>query len=143
MIVAACNEREAPRPAINGSLCTACGLCVELCPTSALDLVDDQVVLSRPEDCAFCDQCEEICPVGAIGDRVWRPVFVIELCNGCELCIDICPAGGLAIVSGAAQLTVPRLCVGCHDCEEICPTGAIFLSPFPRDAEAAAPATAR
>lgn len=118
---------------IDASKCTGGGLCVDICPTGALQLVDDCAVLLRPNDCTACALCEDICPTGAIGSRVWHPVFVPELCNGCELCVDICGPQGLKMVSGTPQLLEPEACQSCHECEDICPTGAIHLEPFPRE----------
>ena len=73
-------------PTIDLTLCTACGLCVERCPTQAVEMVDARGPLPtrsgmaghqttgaaswpsivRPEDCAYCGLCEEMCPEGAI-----------------------------------------------------------------------------
>ena len=53
-------------PTINLERCTGCGLCVEYCPTSAVDMVGPQPVITRPQDCAYCGMCEEMCPAGAI-----------------------------------------------------------------------------
>jgi NAD-dependent dihydropyrimidine dehydrogenase PreA subunit len=53
-------------PTIDLSLCTGCGLCVERCPTGAVELVDRRPVIVRPLDCAYCGLCEEMCPVEAI-----------------------------------------------------------------------------
>jgi formate hydrogenlyase subunit 6/NADH:ubiquinone oxidoreductase subunit I len=73
-------------PTIDLTLCTGCGLCVERCPTQAVEMVDARGPRStqrrmterqtwgdagwpsivRPEDCAYCGLCEEMCPEGAI-----------------------------------------------------------------------------
>jgi NAD-dependent dihydropyrimidine dehydrogenase PreA subunit len=53
-------------PAIDLSLCTGCRLCVERCPTQAVEMADHKPVIVRPNDCAYCGLCEEMCPVGAI-----------------------------------------------------------------------------
>jgi NAD-dependent dihydropyrimidine dehydrogenase PreA subunit len=54
------------KPVIDQDLCTACGVCVDECPQSALDLVDDIAVLARPDDCDECGTCVDSCPNGAI-----------------------------------------------------------------------------
>lgn len=54
-------------PVIDLERCTGCGNCIDLCPAGALDLVDDKVVLVRPDDCIYCTECEAYCPSEAIG----------------------------------------------------------------------------
>ncbi len=60
-------------PDIDLTVCTGCGLCVELCPPQAVDLVNGQAVITRPAQCTFCEICESYCPVSAIG----RPFLVM------------------------------------------------------------------
>jgi NAD-dependent dihydropyrimidine dehydrogenase PreA subunit len=53
------------KPVVDSDLCTACGICVDECPTAALDL-EDVAVLARPDDCTECGTCEDVCPAEAI-----------------------------------------------------------------------------
>ena len=53
------------KPVVDPDLCTACGICVDECTTSALDL-EDIAVLARPDDCTECGTCESVCPSEAI-----------------------------------------------------------------------------
>ncbi len=53
------------KPVVDADNCTACGICVDECPTSALDL-EDIAVLARADDCTECGTCEEVCPNEAI-----------------------------------------------------------------------------
>lgn len=53
------------KPVVDDSICTACGICVDECPTGALDL-GDIAVLARPEDCSECGTCADVCPNEAI-----------------------------------------------------------------------------
>jgi formate hydrogenlyase subunit 6/NADH:ubiquinone oxidoreductase subunit I len=53
-------------PTINMAYCTGCGLCVERCPTGAVEMEGTRPVIRRPHDCAYCGECEELCPAGAI-----------------------------------------------------------------------------
>jgi ferredoxin len=53
-------------PSIDLNRCTGCGLCVERCPTGAVEMVGQRPVIARPLDCAYCGLCEEMCPVEAI-----------------------------------------------------------------------------
>ncbi len=57
---------ETSKPKIDTGTCTGCTICVDECPTSALDINEDVAVLARPEDCTGCGACEEVCPVSAI-----------------------------------------------------------------------------
>ena len=54
------------KPVIDTETCTGCTICIEECPTSALEMKEDISFLARPEDCTGCGACEEICPVSAI-----------------------------------------------------------------------------
>ena len=53
------------KPVVDPDQCTACGICVDECPSSALDL-EDTAVLGRPDDCTECGTCEDVCPNEAI-----------------------------------------------------------------------------
>jgi electron transfer flavoprotein alpha subunit/NAD-dependent dihydropyrimidine dehydrogenase PreA subunit len=44
--------------------CTGCGVCVDVCPFGAIDVVNGKAVIN--EACRACGQCVEACPVGAI-----------------------------------------------------------------------------
>jgi len=52
-------------PVVNEEMCTACGICVDECPSSCFDL-EDVVKFNRKEDCTECDICYDECPNGAI-----------------------------------------------------------------------------
>lgn len=53
-------------PTIDQERCTGCGLCVEYCPSHAVELVAGHPSITAPERCAYCGTCEEMCPAGAI-----------------------------------------------------------------------------
>ncbi len=53
-------------PHINEQRCTLCGECIAVCPTRALGIVDNKVVVIDPDACNYCGECESICPVNAI-----------------------------------------------------------------------------
>ena len=55
-----------PLPSIDPRLCTGCHLCVDTCPTQALDQRDEKAFLRYPDLCTYCTACEDICPEGAI-----------------------------------------------------------------------------
>jgi ferredoxin len=54
-----------------GPACTACGVCAEVCPTGALQLVlnddtDEFVLAFLPSACTGCDACLHLCDVDAL-----------------------------------------------------------------------------
>jgi formate hydrogenlyase subunit 6/NADH:ubiquinone oxidoreductase subunit I len=55
-----------PLPIIDTGKCTGCRLCIEICPTHALDQLDGKAAVCYPELCTYCTACEDICPEGAI-----------------------------------------------------------------------------
>ncbi len=55
-----------PRPIINTDDCSACGICVDACPESVLEIVGDTAVAVNDDDCTACSACMEECPMGAI-----------------------------------------------------------------------------
>ena len=52
-------------PVVDPDSCTACGICVDECPSSCYDL-EDIARLNRPDDCTECGSCVDACPNGAI-----------------------------------------------------------------------------
>jgi NAD-dependent dihydropyrimidine dehydrogenase PreA subunit len=53
--------------------CTGCGACVEVCPTGAIRLTEDETGRHAEIDeerCQECEACVEACPEGAIASRV-------------------------------------------------------------------------
>jgi nitroreductase/NAD-dependent dihydropyrimidine dehydrogenase PreA subunit len=46
--------------------CTGCGLCVEVCPSFVLDMMNGKATVVRGEWCIGCGHCGAICPVEAV-----------------------------------------------------------------------------
>lgn len=55
----------APATHIDESLCTGCGLCVQVCPDASLSLVEGKSRVTG-EVSMHCGQCAAVCPAGAI-----------------------------------------------------------------------------
>ncbi len=68
------NNQQQILPLIDLMRCTGCGVCAELCPTSAVAVRVNRAIIVRPEACTYCDLCETYCPEGAIG-RLFTVVF--------------------------------------------------------------------
>ena len=49
---------------IDEDACTGCGICLEVCPLGALDLVESVAVVN--EKCNACNACVPECPVDAL-----------------------------------------------------------------------------
>ena len=66
------NDRVAIEEVVEGGLCTGCGTCAAICPTSAIRMrVDERKGIYIPElienDCNLCGTCLEVCPGYSIG----------------------------------------------------------------------------
>ena len=131
--------------------CTACQLCVSVCPNGVLRPSTDlarlmQPVMSyergycRPE----CTKCGDVCPTGAIqpltvadksavqvGHAVWIKKNCVPLTDGveCGNCARHCPTGAIQMIPSDAgnpdSLKIPVVneerCIGCGACENLCP----------------------
>ncbi|NLE44396.1 MAG: 4Fe-4S binding protein [Chloroflexi bacterium] len=53
-------------PEINLEKCNRCGACIEVCPTSAVEMGPRGPFFVRPRVCTFCTECEPVCLQGAI-----------------------------------------------------------------------------
>jgi ferredoxin len=58
-----------PKPVSNGSRCTLCRVCVDNCPSQAMRVAKERVLVDYQE-CIRCYCCHELCPEGAIELRV-------------------------------------------------------------------------
>lgn len=131
--------------------CTACTLCVSICPTHVLQpsfLEYGIGGLLQPHMdyhsgfCNFdCVKCSEICPTGAILPvtreqkhtiQIGIAKFIKENCivhtdrTDCGACSEHCPTKAVDMVPYKDGLFIPEvtedLCVGCGACEYACPT---------------------
>jgi ferredoxin len=132
--------------------CTACQLCVTVCPngvlrpSTALNTLMQPVMsfergYCRPE----CVKCSEVCPTGAItqickcekssiqiGHAVWMRGRCIPIRDGleCDNCERHCPTKAITMIPSVAgddkSLKIPaineELCIGCGACEYLCPS---------------------
>jgi 2-oxoglutarate ferredoxin oxidoreductase subunit delta len=57
---------KAERIEINTKWCKGCEICVELCPTNTLGMVNFKAAVKDLDKCTACMQCELRCPDFAI-----------------------------------------------------------------------------
>lgn len=50
---------------IDAEKCTGCGSCLDICPTDAIELINEKAVVNE-DDCQLCGSCESTCESGAI-----------------------------------------------------------------------------
>lgn len=131
--------------------CTACQLCVSVCPNQVLRPSGRLMTLMQPEMSyergycrPECTRCSEVCPTGAIrpvtreeksalqiGHAVWiRENCVVETDGvSCNNCSRHCPTGAIRMVKAdpddPSSLRIPAVdeerCIGCGACENLCP----------------------
>ena len=131
--------------------CTACQLCVSVCPNGALRPSSGTMTLTQPEmtyERGYCRpecmRCSEVCPAGAIrpitvadksathiGHAVWVRENCIPLTDGvsCGNCARHCPVWAILMVpSDPENPDSPKIpvvneerCIGCGACENLCP----------------------
>lgn len=131
--------------------CTACQLCVSICPNQVLRPSAGLMTLMQPEMSyekgycrPECTRCSNVCPSGAIspvteaekssisiGHAVWIRENCIPITDGqkCGNCARHCPAGAIRMVplepGNPDSLRIPAVneerCIGCGACENLCP----------------------
>jgi ferredoxin len=131
--------------------CTACHLCVSVCPTQVLQpsIFEYGIMgLMQPymdyvtNYCNFeCVICSEVCPTGAILSltmeakktvQIGKVNLILDNCvvktdnTACGSCSEHCPTQAVHMVPYIGELTIPEIrpeiCVGCGACEHACPT---------------------
>lgn len=132
--------------------CTACQLCVSVCPSQVLRPSSDMMKLMQPEMSyergycrPECTKCSEVCPAGAIHPitkadksaiQIGHAVWIKENCicitdvMECDNCARHCPTGAIQMVASEPENTgsikIPVInverCIGCGACENLCPS---------------------
>ncbi len=131
--------------------CTACQLCVSVCPnqvlrpsTSLLTLMQPEMSYERGYCRPECNKCSQVCPAGAIlpisieeksSIQIGHAVVDLGCCVvntdevSCGNCARHCPVGAIRMVrkdpDNDKSLRIPVVneerCIGCGACENLCP----------------------
>lgn len=131
--------------------CTACQLCVSVCPNQVLRPSSQLARMMQPEMSyergycrPECTKCSEVCPTGAIRPlsaadksavQIGHAVYLYDNCIvntdgvACGNCARHCPTGAIQMLpSIAGNPESPKLpvvdterCIGCGACENLCP----------------------
>jgi ferredoxin-type protein NapF len=131
--------------------CTACSLCISVCPNNVLVPSVRQYGLARIMQphmdyhkgfCAYeCIRCLEVCPTGAMLPlvieakkltQIGKAVFIKDNCivntekTACGACAESCPTKAVHMIPFEGKLVIPEtkdeICIGCGHCEYACPT---------------------
>ncbi len=131
--------------------CTACHLCVSVCPTHVIKPsllqyglagIMQPVMDYNASFCNFdCVACTEICPTGALRPvsveekhtlQLGKVYFIKQNCvvftdgTDCGACSEHCPTKAVKMKPWRGNLFLPEvepdICVGCGACEYACPT---------------------
>lgn len=57
-------------PVIEADDCSACGICIDVCPEGVLDIIDDAAEVIDEDSCIACGNCMEDFPMGCIVEIV-------------------------------------------------------------------------
>jgi len=131
--------------------CTACSLCISVCPNNVLIPSVKEYGLSgmmqprldyHKSFCTYeCIKCLEICPTGALLPlaieakkltQLGKAVFIKDNCivktekTACGACSESCPTKAVHMIPYEGKLVIPEtkdeICIGCGHCEFACPT---------------------
>ncbi len=131
--------------------CTACSLCVNVCPENVIVPSFREYGLSgimqprmdyHKSFCNYeCTRCTDVCPTGALLPltleakkltQIGKVHFIKDNCivqtekTECGACSEHCPTKAVYMVPFEGNLVIPetndKICIGCGACEYACPT---------------------
>jgi len=132
------------------SLCTACHLCVSVCPGQVLaplgaafghkGIMQPGFDLDRGYCQYSCNACGQVCPTGAISPvalaekkliQIGKVKLFLDTCvvdkdrQDCGACAEVCPTHAV-YTEKKNNLYYPKIdehpCIGCGACQHVCPT---------------------
>jgi ferredoxin len=131
--------------------CTACSLCITVCPNNVLVPAIKQYGLAgfmqpvmdyHKNFCQFnCTKCTDVCPTYALKPllleakkltQIGKAIFIKDNCivktekTACGACSESCPTKAVYMIPYEGNLVIPEtnqeICIGCGHCENACPT---------------------
>lgn len=78
------------------SVCNQCAACVEACPTEALSINKQGVVMLSKKLCNECHACVDACPTDNM--KLYQGQGIPFKCIACGACARECPAAALEVV---------------------------------------------
>ncbi|MFP4460350.1 MAG: RnfABCDGE type electron transport complex subunit B [Candidatus Zixiibacteriota bacterium] len=120
--------------------CLGLGSCADACPFDAIKMENGLPVVDY-EKCTACGVCIQVCPKDVmqlvpykkkvhIGcNSTWKGKDVKSVCSvgciGCRLCVKNCPADAIEFENNLAKINYDK-CINCGICVAKCPTKAIL-----------------
>ncbi|MFH1378000.1 MAG: RnfABCDGE type electron transport complex subunit B [Planctomycetota bacterium] len=143
------------------SACLGFGTCVTVCKFDAMRMSDDGIPVIDIEKCTACGMCVAVCPRKIIAlEPKDRPISfscsnpgkakdVMSVCGlgciACGKCVKACKFGALELVNNLIVVNWDK-CKGCGLCVKECPTGVLSKTgrriAKPKKAETPSEATA-
>ncbi|MFA5039664.1 MAG: RnfABCDGE type electron transport complex subunit B [Candidatus Omnitrophota bacterium] len=100
-------------PKVIEDKCTACGICVNVCPKGLYSLIPFEISRARLSvACSSRDNGKVVLTVCGVG------------CIACRKCEKACPHGAMKVVDNLALIDY-SICSGCLECARVCPTKVI------------------
>lgn len=97
-------------PVVDENKCTACGICVAICPKKLFSLVAvSKVYAVRCKSLDLGKKVMEVCSVG---------------CIACRKCEKACPTGAIKVIDNLAVIDY-NICDNRGECFKVCPTSCI------------------
>jgi electron transport complex protein RnfB len=108
-------------PKVLGDKCTACGVCVHVCPKGLYSLIPHDTAKAKIfVACSSKDMGKVVMSACGVG------------CIACRRCEKACSHGAIQVVDNLARVDYDK-CTGCLECVKVCPTKVIKVREEPSD----------
>jgi Na+-translocating ferredoxin:NAD+ oxidoreductase RNF subunit RnfB len=125
--------------------CLTYGTCVKACPYDAIEMTGDSFPRVIEEKCTACGLCVQVCPKGLyalIPGAIEKAGIVVACsskdigkvvmsacpagCIACRRCEKACPHAAIQVIDNLARIDYEK-CSGCLECVKACPTKVIKI----------------